>query len=434
MKHLSRRLHLAAVSILTSALLTCSILTSAARADHLPEPLGGEFQVNTYTSSYQLYPAVAVARDGSFTVVWMSLGSLADDNDGLSIQGQRFNSAGTAVGPQFQVNTYTTGYQRYPAIDARDDGAFVVVWQSPGQDGSGLGVVARRYDSTGQALAGEIQVNVTTAADQSAPAISLNDQGDFIVAWQDSGLDGDGQGIVVRGFDSLGQALGSELNLNDYTTGNQLFPSVALADDRTFVATWQSDEQAPASDIRAHFGSLDGFGSDQDCVVNAATTDDQSRPSVGIDHSGQAIVTWQDRRSGTRYDIRRRGLTRSPGSACLPGTETVTSDPSSNNQTLPTVAVGDGGQFVVAWSEGTAYDVRAKHISAQGEAGPEFVVNTTPEASLRPWVDFDEGGFVVTWTLALTADEVLAQRYRGDRFFGDGFETGDLSGWSSSVP
>ncbi|KAB2963302.1 MAG: hypothetical protein F9K16_06940 [Thermoanaerobaculia bacterium] len=53
-------------------------------------------------------------------------------------------------GGQFQVNSYTTGYQETAAVTADGDGNFFVVWNSfgsTGTDNEGWGVHARRYDS-----------------------------------------------------------------------------------------------------------------------------------------------------------------------------------------------------------------------------------------------------------------------------------------------
>ena len=48
-------------------------------------------------------------------VVWHSVGSAGSDTDSYSIQGQRYDANGSAVGGQFQVNTYTTSFQFFPA-------------------------------------------------------------------------------------------------------------------------------------------------------------------------------------------------------------------------------------------------------------------------------------------------------------------------------
>ena len=49
------------------------------------------------------------------------------------------------VGSEFQVNTYTGGYQEYPAKCRDAAGNFVVAWASDGQDGSDDGVFGQRF-------------------------------------------------------------------------------------------------------------------------------------------------------------------------------------------------------------------------------------------------------------------------------------------------
>ncbi len=101
-------------------------------------PVGTEFQVNSYTASYQFRPAVAAGADGAFVVAWITL--VDQDGSSYGVFGQRYDSAGQAVGTEFQVNSYTTHFQYLPAVAAGADGAFVVAWTSYGQDGSSRGV------------------------------------------------------------------------------------------------------------------------------------------------------------------------------------------------------------------------------------------------------------------------------------------------------
>ena len=74
--------------------------------------------------------------DGDFVVVWNSRGSGGTDSSARSIQGQRYASDGSAVGGQFQVNTYTTDYQYFSSVALDADGDFVVVWESEGSGGT----------------------------------------------------------------------------------------------------------------------------------------------------------------------------------------------------------------------------------------------------------------------------------------------------------
>src|SRR5437870_5247186 len=76
-------------------------------------PAGAEFQVNTYTSSLQLAPAVAADANGNFVVVWSSANK---DGSAFGIFGQRFKAAGVPQGSEFQINTYTTDSQYLPSV------------------------------------------------------------------------------------------------------------------------------------------------------------------------------------------------------------------------------------------------------------------------------------------------------------------------------
>ena len=68
-------------------------------------------------------------------------------------------SAAQPVGSEFQVNAYTSGNQFVGSIASDSAGEFVVVWDSgpgfgssgTGEDGSGYGIYAQRYNAAGGA-------------------------------------------------------------------------------------------------------------------------------------------------------------------------------------------------------------------------------------------------------------------------------------------
>jgi hypothetical protein len=170
--------------------------------------VGPEFQVNSYTTSYQFgEPARSVARsaDGSFVVVWSSSGQ---DGSGFGVHGQRYDATGAAEGTEFQVNSYTTDFQYRPAVSSDADGGFVVVWSSYGQDGSAWSVQGQRYDSMGATTGTEFQVNSYTTDDQFYSSVASDGVGNFVVVWfsrgQDDGTDGG----------MFGQLLCADTNMN----------------------------------------------------------------------------------------------------------------------------------------------------------------------------------------------------------------------------
>lgn len=71
--------------------LSLLVLAASGAAAQL-SPNGGEFQVNTYTTSSQYRPATAVDPAGNLVVAWHSFGSMGTDTDDYSIQAQRFDA------------------------------------------------------------------------------------------------------------------------------------------------------------------------------------------------------------------------------------------------------------------------------------------------------------------------------------------------------
>ena len=49
------------------------------------------------------------------------------------------------AGEEFQVNTYFSSAQDHPAVAMDEKGNFVITWESEGQDGDGMGVFAKMY-------------------------------------------------------------------------------------------------------------------------------------------------------------------------------------------------------------------------------------------------------------------------------------------------
>jgi cysteine-rich repeat protein len=170
-------------------------------------PQGATFVVNTYTTSNQRYPSLAAGGDGSFIVAWES----HQEVWGLGIFAQRLDATGAPLGGEFQVNTYTTGNQRYPSVAADSGGGFAIVWEDEfAHDGDGRGVFGRRYDSSGAPLGGEFLVSTTTVAHQDDPRVAMSPAGDFIVTWRDGSVTSQ---LTARRFDAAAAPLGPELQV-----------------------------------------------------------------------------------------------------------------------------------------------------------------------------------------------------------------------------
>jgi hypothetical protein len=226
------------------------------RYDSEGAPQGNEFRVNSYTTDDQDEPSVAMAPKGDFIAVWSS-----PDGDSTGISGQRYDSAGSALGGEFRVNSYTTGFQDHASVAADATGNFVVVWSGPGQSESN-GVFGQRYDGSGEPLGAEFLVNSHTTGTQNSPSVAFDANGNFVVAWQSiSGQDGSDDGVFAQRYDQGGVPRGGEFRVNTYTTGDQGFPSVRASRPGEFVVAWESDGQDGSG--LGVFGQRIDFGGDE---------------------------------------------------------------------------------------------------------------------------------------------------------------------------
>src|SRR6185312_14959596 len=87
----------------------------------------------------------------------------------------------------FQINSFDgskADVKQLPAVAALRGGAFVVVWESKGEDGSGYGIYGQVFKANGLKSGGEFKVNTTTSNDQTQPAVAALADGGFIVVWR----------------------------------------------------------------------------------------------------------------------------------------------------------------------------------------------------------------------------------------------------------
>ena len=121
-------------------------------------PYGQEFQVNTYTPGYQHNPTATGLSDGGFVISWIGDHQY---KSGICVIGQLFDPLGNKKGDQFKINTYRS-YMDSPTIAAFSNGGFVVCWESYNQDGSKEGCFGQLFNSLGIKKGDEFQINTYT--------------------------------------------------------------------------------------------------------------------------------------------------------------------------------------------------------------------------------------------------------------------------------
>ncbi|KAB2966651.1 MAG: hypothetical protein F9K18_05280 [Thermoanaerobaculia bacterium] len=420
-------------------------------------PNGPEFQVNTFTTSTQVYSAVASDASGSFVVAWTSYGSPGTDSDGASVQARRYDAGGTPLGDQFQVNSYTTYAQYFPAVATASQGGFVVVWHSLGSSGTDndeFSIQGQRFDSLGTPQGGEFQVNSYTTGRQAYPRVASDGPGNFVVVWHsDESFDDPTTSVQAQRFDHDGVPLGSPFQVNSYTTANQEYPTVAAGSQGNFVVVWESNGSGGTDQdslsIQARRFDASGTPLGADFQVNTYTTSWQGRVAMAMDGGGNFIVVWTSNGSGgTDTSSSSIQAQRFAADGTPQGAQFQVNSYTTGYQANPAVAADSRGNFVVVWqswgSGGTDNDslsVQGQRFDSLGDPlGGEFQVNSyTTSTQDRAAVATDPlGDFVIVWqsdgSSGTDQDGRSIQAQRFDQLFRDGLESGDTARWSVTAP
>lgn len=365
--------------------------------------VGPEFLVNTYTTLNQSITAIDADAAGNFVVVWNSEGQ---DGSGYGVYGQRYSAAGTPQGAEFRVNDFTTGDQLDASVAMDSDGNFVAVWASHGQDGSGYGIYARRYNANGVPEGGEFRVNSYTMNSQLDPSIAMNSDGDFVIVWASHSQDGDRWGVYGRRYDSSGIPEGSAFRINSYSTDYQYFPSVAMDADGDFVTIWTSRWQDGSNDgVYAQRFNASGIPQGSEFRVNTFTSNNQFVQSAAMDSEGNFVIVWTSQnQDGDGLGVFAR---RYSAAGVAQGAEFQVNTYTLANQTQSTIALNDNGDLVVTWAsqgqDGDGYGIYARRYTNSGlPLENEFRVNTftTSDQSAARVAMNPDGSFVVAWSSA----------------------------------
>jgi hypothetical protein len=372
-----------------------------------PVPAGPEFQINVDTVGSQRHPAVCVTPGGDFVVVWTS---------SPGVVGRRFDRDGVALGGEFTINT-SVPQASLPAVACDAAGAFVAVWEK--QDGSNLGLVGRRFDANGSPVAGEFQVNTYTTGYQYRHSVSMSAGGEFVVAWKsEPPTSGSYRGIMHRRWDASGVAQGPEQKLSDQLVLDA--PGVSSDATGNFVVVWQDFDVDGYAVVGRRF-AVDGtpLGARFDASARGEYT---GTPHVSSAPDGSFVIAWKkdnppdgtsDATYASRFDANGLPL----------GGEFQVDDasPFGTYQSETLVAADAYGDFVVVWTEygqddDPDYSIWGRAFAGGTPRGGQFMVNTytTGFQGYPASVASDaQGNFVVVWHSPQDGDEdgIFGQRY-----------------------
>ncbi|MCC6678045.1 MAG: hypothetical protein IT436_12965 [Phycisphaerales bacterium] len=273
-----------------------------------------------------------------------------------------------------QANTFTSSAQQHVAVDVDDSGCAVAAWESRRQNEGRPGVYARLFDGLGRAITPEIALGDGDRQFQTRPAVAFASDGAIWAAWSAYGPDGSGSGIIARRFDSYLCAAGPAIGVNQQREGDQSGVSLAAGPDGSALIAWTnfSDSQRPVIAARAYSASGQPMGDEITLAAEPGLRN--STPVLAAAGDGYLAVWARADAEGRPAGLVARRLDATGRASGPEFAVTETGDPGIE----PAIAADRAGRFTIAWMSpaGDDYTVRARAFDAAGvPAGPAVDVS-----------------------------------------------------------
>lgn len=297
-------------------------------------------------------PQVAVAPDGTATVVWQRFNS-----SHYLVQARRIDPDGTSEAPS-QSLSETKGDAVEPQVAVAEDGAATVVWSR--FDGSDSIVQERRVEAGG--TLGATIANLSVAGESAVqPRVAIDGGGEATVAW--TRFDGTAWIVQARRLTAAGVPQGV-LNLS---AGGASAAEPQLEIDSAGAATvaWTRLEGG-GSVVQAR--RLDSAGAPAGAAVTLSAPGDAADPRLTVAPGGDATVLWS-RFDGSHWVVQRRDL----DAGGLLGSTQVLSTPGR-----------DAGEAALAWGSDGTLAMVWKRRSGGGEVVQAGMVLKPPPSPPPP--------------------------------------------------
>lgn len=283
----------------------------------------------------------------------------------------------------------------------------------------------------GDLVGSEFQVNTYTSGDQISPSVALNTSGNSVVVWSSWRSDWDGYCVYVQMLDSSGQKVGGAFPVYNWSVDNQMNPGVAMDAGGNFTVVYQTTRDYQPSNgtynngIRQRF--YDSVGQPTvDMPIPYEDSPDEYDPAVALRPEGFLMyaMVWTE----ADTDGSGEGVFGHLPFRWDSGNISINTY-ATGNQHSPSVAMDSSGNSVVVWcsdgQDGDSGGIYGQRYLIDGNAsGPEFSVNSYVTGDqTQPSVAADSSGnFVVVWS-SYGQDGSNWGVY-GQRFSSDGMKLG----------
>jgi len=342
----------------------------------------------------QFRPSVA-CRDGECLVAW------ADLRDGASfdVYGARLGADGAVLDPAGLPLVLAPEAQVAPVV-AWDGSRYVVAWQDSRVDGITTDLYAARVDPADGDAGAPFELS-SAAGDQVTPALVAG-AGQVLALWDDRRGGRDEGDVMGARIDPTGAVLDATGRVVSAASAPERAPAAAY-DGSNYLVVWESRRmlggQASWDVLGMRVGPTGEVLDPAGLVLAADPAADERAPALAWNGS-HYLVSWEERAALGVAAARAR---RVAADGSVVDADAIDLAPGFGEQRAPTVAAGPGG-WLVAWQDGRsifAWDVYGAFIDgAGGRVGAAFAVGDAPNDQTEPRAASDGARYLVTWRAA----------------------------------
>ena len=206
---------------------------------------GGEYAIAGNFPGDQVRPDFKINTSGGF-LVWQDNRT---DGDGLGLSARRLDATLSGVMSTFRINETGKDDQENAKVALLNGGGAAFVWQ-----GGRLGyqhIYARFLSASNAWVTGDVHINAATNGMHIDPAVTTLANGNVVVVWSSFNeySTNSMRDVYAQVLSPVGEKIGSQFRVNQFTDYNQRTPVVAALGDGGFVVAWVSEQQRTAISV-----------------------------------------------------------------------------------------------------------------------------------------------------------------------------------------
>jgi hypothetical protein len=251
-------------------------------------------------------PQIAFDRSGNALAVWVQQdsdsqdnGNPLDNNNPWNIAANRYD-ANSGWGTAQLVSIKDAGDAGSPQIAIDKSGNALVVWKQ--DDGTPLNysIWAKRY-VPGNGWEGARLIETNDKDRAGAPQVAFDEAGNALAVWTMEDDATTYRNVWANRYDaSIGWGTAQLIKPDDANLTDS--PQIAFDGEGNALAVWKQDGSPYGSIWVNRYDANSGWGTAQ--PIKTKNKGPVSRPQIAFDGSGNALVVWQQRDDGRRFNIR----------------------------------------------------------------------------------------------------------------------------------